>query len=139
MCYGGYLIYKKNVMEAESRANRVNKIEEKYLSKNKDNILKLQNFNKKVFAIGLYDDILDDPEFAKTQQTDEWKLKIINNSVLIRNLIKDLQAENVVLEMCEERYNEELYEIISNPSYDRTLLQVHKFIDNKPNLLLKYD
>ena len=60
--------------------------------------------------------------------------------MLIRNLIKELQAENVVLEMCEERYNDELYEIISNPNYDRTLLQVHKFIDNKkPNLLLKYD
>ncbi len=42
--------------------------------------------------------------------------------------------------MCEERYNDELYEIISNPNYDRTLLQVHKFIDKeKQNLLLKYD
>jgi hypothetical protein len=38
--------------------------EEKYL--NNPNVIKLQNFNKKVFAIGIVDDILDDPEFAKT-------------------------------------------------------------------------
>jgi hypothetical protein len=63
--YGGYLIYKKNVAEAESRAERVIKTEEKYLAKHKENMMKLQSFNKKVFAIGVYDDILDDPEFVK--------------------------------------------------------------------------
>ena len=49
--------------EAEQRAERVIKTEEKYLEKHKENIIKLQNFNKKVFAIGVYDDILDDPDF----------------------------------------------------------------------------
>ena len=62
--YGGYQIYRKNVAEAEERAWRLKKTEEKFLSNS--NIVKLQNFNKKVFAIGVYDDILDDPEFAKT-------------------------------------------------------------------------
>jgi hypothetical protein len=66
-------------------------------------------------------------------------MKIVNNSLLIKNIIKDLQAENVVLEMCDERYNDELYDIISNPTYDRTLLQVHKILENKPERLLKYD
>ena len=61
--YGGYLIYQKNVAESEQRAERVIKTEEKYLAKHKENIIKLQNFNKKVFAIGVYDDILDDPDF----------------------------------------------------------------------------
>jgi hypothetical protein len=41
MLYGGYLIYRKNVVEADQRAERVTRIEEKYLSKNKENILKL--------------------------------------------------------------------------------------------------
>ena len=62
--YGGYQIYRKNVAEAEERAQRLKLTEEKFLSNS--NIVKLQNFNKKVFAIGVYDDILDDPEFAKT-------------------------------------------------------------------------
>ena len=41
--------------------------------------------------------------------------------------------------MCDERYNDELYDIISNPTYDRTLLQVHKILEAKPERLLKYD
>ncbi len=64
MMYGGYCIYKKNVSEIDERAMRVKKIEEKYLTQHADNVIKLQNFNKKVFAIGVYDDILDDPVFA---------------------------------------------------------------------------
>jgi hypothetical protein len=41
--------------------------------------------------------------------------------------------------MCEERYEEEMAEIISHPNYDRTLTHVHKLIDSKPERLLKYD
>jgi len=62
--YGGYLMYKKNVAEAEQRSERVIKTEEKYLATHKENMIKLQNFNKKVFAIGVYDDILDDPDYV---------------------------------------------------------------------------
>ncbi len=110
--------------------------EEKYL--NNPNVIKLQNFNKKVFAIGIVDDILDDPEFAKTQG-DDWRMKIINNAHLIKNFIKEIQPENVVLEMCDERYSDEIYEIISHPNYDKTFTQVHKFLDKKPERLLKFD
>lgn len=70
---------------------------------------------------------------------EDWKLKIVKNSQLIRNVIKDLQAENVVLELCDERYEEELTDILANPNYDRTLAQVHTFLDSKPERLLKYD
>jgi hypothetical protein len=85
-------------------------------------MVKLQNFNKKVFAIGVYDDIMIDKERVKMESAQEdWKLKIAKNSQLIRNVIKDLQAENVVLELCDERYEEELTDILANPNYDRTL------------------
>lgn len=91
-----------------------------------------------MFAIGVYDDILDDPELAKTLG-DEWKLKIANNAALIRNFVKELQAENVVLEMCEERYNDEVYEIVSHPNYDKTFTHVHKLLDKNPERLLKFN
>jgi hypothetical protein len=65
MAYGGYQVYKKNVNEADERAKLIQDIEEKYLEKHVGNLVKLQNFNKKVYAIGMVDDILDDPEFAK--------------------------------------------------------------------------
>ena len=56
---GGWTIYRKNVLEAEQKAERIKKIETKYLRKNPDNMIKLQNFKQKVFAIGVVDDIVD--------------------------------------------------------------------------------
>ena len=41
--------------------------------------------------------------------------------------------------MCEERYNDEVYEIVSHPNYDRTFSHVQKLLDNKPERLLKFD
>ena len=59
---------------------------------------------------------------------------------MIRNFIKDLGAENVVLELCEERYEDEIYDIISHPNYDRTFNQVHKLLSQKkPQRLLKFE
>lgn len=102
-------------------------------------MVKLQNFNKKVFAIGVYDDLINDDDRKKMNHGEEWNLKIANNASLIRNVIKDLQAENVVLELCDERYDEEISDIVANPNYDRTLAQVHRIIDKDPRRLLKYD
>lgn len=61
MIFGGSLIYKKNNSEFQDKADRIKKIEENYLAKHPENMVKIQNFNKKVFVIGLYDDIMDDP------------------------------------------------------------------------------
>ena len=41
---GGWVIYRKNVLEAESRAEQIKKTETKYLKRNPDNMVKLQNF-----------------------------------------------------------------------------------------------
>ena len=46
--------------------------------------------NKKVFAIGMIDDIMDDQAESKRQKDEEYKLKIIENSVTIRNVIKQI-------------------------------------------------
>ena len=72
----------------------------------------MTNFNKKVFAIGIYDDDMDDPEFKHLKESKEWKMKVINNSALIKNVIRDLQAESVVLEACDERYDAQIADIV---------------------------
>ena len=41
---GGFVIYRKNVLQAESRAEQIKKTETKYLKRNPDNMVKLQNF-----------------------------------------------------------------------------------------------
>ena len=91
-------------------------------------MIKLQNFEKKVFAIGVVDDIVDDSQY---QQSKEHKIAISKNAAMVRDFIRDVGAENVVLELCDERYEDEFYEIISHPNYDKTFNQVHKLLNQK--------
>lgn len=65
-------------------------------------------------------------------------MQIVNNAALIRDFIKDLRAESVVLEMCEERYAEEMQDILEHPKYDNTMATVHKLLERDPKRLLKY-
>lgn len=41
MMLGGYTIYNKNVLQADERAEKLKKIEEKYLAANPENMVKL--------------------------------------------------------------------------------------------------
>jgi hypothetical protein len=66
-------------------------------------------------------------------------LQIANNAQLIRNFLKELRVESLVLEMCDERYNDELYEIVSHPNYDRTFSSVHRMLDKDPERLLSFN
>lgn len=49
----------------------------------------------------MIDDILNDPDLRPTQ---EYQMKIAQNALFIRNFIKDVNPDNLVLEFCEERY-----------------------------------
>jgi len=55
------------------------------------------------------------------KENEDHKKAISKNSAMIRDFCREMNAEQVVLEMCEERYEEELQDIISNPNYDRTM------------------
>ena len=123
MLMGGYAIYNKNVLQAEERAERLRKIEEKFLTANPENMIKLQNFKKRVFAIGTVDDI-----GVPDRESEEHKLAISKNAAMIRDFCRKVQPEQVVLELCEERYEDELSDIIASPSYDRTMGFVHKLL-----------
>lgn len=70
-------------------------MEQKYLSDNKDKIVKLENFRKKIFAIGVQDSLA-----SQKVLTQEEQMEIASSSKLIRDLIKDVKPETVVLEMC---------------------------------------
>jgi hypothetical protein len=60
---------------------------------------------------------MDDPSQAAFNKTDEFRTRIVENAQLIRKLVRDLQAEQVVLELCDERYETELQPIIDHPNY----------------------
>lgn len=120
LTYGGYAIYKKNFLEFETRGLHVRKVEEKYLPDNRGNMVKLQNFKQKVFAIGLVDDILADTSELKknSEKLREFQLLISKNAAVIRDFIKEIQPEEVVLELCDERFDEELRDILNHPNFD---------------------
>ena len=136
--FGAFQIYRKNAYEAETRAAKVKKMEAKFVSKHPDNMVKLQNYKKKVFAIGIVDDI--SVRGSKHHETQEHKLNVAKNAALIRDFIKQVGADNVVLEMCDERYEDEIADIIAHPNYDFTMSNVHKFLKyKKPEKILRHD
>lgn len=45
--------------------------------------------------------------------------------MIIRNLIKDVRPESVVVELCQDRYDDYFYDAITHPNYDNTMRTVH--------------
>ena len=85
----------------------------------------------------MVDDIVDGSQY---QKSEEHKLAISKNAAMIRDFIREVAAENVVLELCDERYEDEFYEIISHPNYDKTFNQVHKLLNQKrPKRLMRME
>jgi hypothetical protein len=120
----GYKLYEKNVLEVEKRALELKKLEDKFFDiarqniKNTNgiegiNLIKLMDFKKKVYCIGIYDDPLNhmvdssglsgiNAQFlAKTPQYLD---KLSLNIKLIRDLLRDLRPEALVVEMCDDRH-----------------------------------
>mmetsp|Transcript_34986 Transcript_34986/g.26113 ORF Transcript_34986/g.26113 Transcript_34986/m.26113 type:complete len:266 (+) Transcript_34986:252-1049(+) len=61
----------------------------------------------------------------------EEKRAIAANIKLIRDAVKDFKPENVILELCQERYDSWYYNILSHPNYDRTINDIHKILDKE--------
>ena len=103
MMFGLYTIYNKNVLQADEQAKKQKDIEERFLEANADNMIKLQNFKQRIFAIGMVDDL-----GVPNRESDEHKKAISKNAAMIRDFCREMSPEQVVLEMCEERYQDEL-------------------------------
>ena len=51
-------------------------------------------------------------------------MRIGKNAALVRDFIKELQPEEIVLEFCDERFESEIRDILSHPNYDKTMNKV---------------
>ena len=68
------------------------------------------------------------------------KKAISKNAAMIRDLMKEVNPEQLVLEMCDERYDDEMRDTISHPNYDKVMSQVHKLLSQKkPSRLLRFE
>jgi len=65
---------------------------------------------------------------------------VAKNAAMIRDFLKEMGPEHLVLEMCEERYQDEMQDIIGHPNYERTMSQVHRLLSQKkPKRLLRFE
>lgn len=99
-------------------------MESKYLKDSQENMIKLENFKKKIFVIGVVEDGISDKKLNKEEKTE-----VAKNAMLIHKMIKEIKPESVVVELCQDRYDEWYYDIISHPNYDHTLNNIHKVLD----------
>jgi hypothetical protein len=53
--FSAYTLYSKANSQEEERQEQLAQLEEKYLDTNKDRVVKLENFKKKIFAVGVHD------------------------------------------------------------------------------------
>ena len=119
-------------MEQE-RKDLLQEMEDKYLG-DAERVIKLENFKKKIFAVAVEDQLS-----GSRTLTEEEQIALAKNTMLIRNLIKEVKPEVVVLEMCQDRYDHWFYDAIAHPNYDRTLMDVHRLLDKgSPEALLEY-
>ena len=72
---------------------------------------------------------------AESEEKRLYHLKLIHNVKLIRDVVRDLRPDSVVLEMCDDRYNRWLSDVVNHPNYDRTIQEIHTALDKKPEKL----
>jgi hypothetical protein len=74
-----------------------------------------------------------------SKEETQFEDKITNNVKLIRNVMRDLRPESLVVEMCDDRYERWLADVVAHPNYEATISNVHQILDKKPEKLKEYD
>lgn len=48
---------------------------------------------------------------------------------MIRDIIKEVKPDQVLVELCQDRYDNWMFEIVSHPNYDKQMDVLHKMLD----------
>lgn len=57
---------------------------------------------------------------------------------MIRDTLKQLRPDSLVVEMCDDRYERWLADVVSHPNYDSTISHIHELLDKDPEKLKKF-
>ena len=53
--------------------------------------------------------------------------------------MRDFRPESLILELCDDRYDRWLHDVVNHPSYDSMIQNVHTILDKKPQKLAEFD
>ncbi|CAI2365335.1 unnamed protein product [Moneuplotes crassus] len=105
-----YWVYKRQKEIAEDPFEHLEDVDSKYLSSTE--IKKLENDTQKVYILGI-----DEKES-------------IENIRLVNNFIRDLSPRNVVVELCDERFNERYNDIMKHPKFEAIMQKFYNVLNN---------
>jgi hypothetical protein len=57
----------------------------------------------------------------ESEEERNYNLRIIDNIKLVRDVVRDLRPESLVVEMCDDRYDRWLADVVAHPNYDSTV------------------
>lgn len=57
----------------------------------------------------------------ESEEEKNYNLRIIDNIKLVRDVVRDLRPESLVVEMCDDRYDRWLADVVAHPNYDSTV------------------
>ena len=57
----------------------------------------------------------------ESEEEMNYNLRIIDNIKLVRDVVRDLRPESLVIEMCDDRYDRWLADVVAHPNYDSTV------------------
>jgi len=57
----------------------------------------------------------------ESEEEKNYNLRIIDNIKLVRDVVRDLRPESLVVEMCDDRYDRWLADVVAHPNYVSTV------------------
>lgn len=76
---------------------------------------------------------MDEESLAK------YRHKLTLNIKLIRSAMLTLRPDALVLEMCDDRFDRWLGDVVAHPNYDTTMQNVNDILEKKPEKLVEYE
>ena len=83
---------------------------------------------------------LFDKSLASSEEEKQfYRKKLVKNIKLVRDLMKEIRPETLVVEMCPDRYDRWIADVENHPSYEATMQIIHNVLDKDPNRLMSLE
>lgn len=74
-----------------------------------------------------------------SRQQEMYQTQVINNIKLIKDCMMKMRPDSLVVEMCDDRYERWLADVVAHPNYLATISDIHQILNKEPEKLKAYD